>query len=190
MVGIFGKKIGEGEPVFVVAELSANHLQDLDLALKTIEAIKESGADAVKLQTYTVRSPLKHLAVCIRLRRLAVLIRRVLFPHNLGAFGDAGAVVTNYDELAESTRRLGVRGGQDKYNVEHIGYKARIYTLQAGVLLAKLKYIDHFAQKRREIAKIHMGNLKDLDNIKIPYTPSEDYYHTFHQLIYCLNKAW
>ncbi|QID32927.1 pseudaminic acid synthase [Pampinifervens florentissimum] len=53
MIEIGGKRIGEGEPVFVVAELSANHLQDLDLALKTIEAIKESGADAVKLQTYT-----------------------------------------------------------------------------------------------------------------------------------------
>lgn len=53
MIEIGGRRIGEGEPVFVVAELSANHLQDLDLALKTIEAIKESGADAVKLQTYT-----------------------------------------------------------------------------------------------------------------------------------------
>ncbi len=53
MIEIGGRRIGEDEPVFVVAELSANHLQDLDLALKTIEAIKESGADAVKLQTYT-----------------------------------------------------------------------------------------------------------------------------------------
>ncbi len=53
MIEIGGRRIGEGESVFVVAELSANHLQDLDLALKTIEAIKESGADAVKLQTYT-----------------------------------------------------------------------------------------------------------------------------------------
>ncbi|MEN3033690.1 MAG: pseudaminic acid synthase [Aquificaceae bacterium] len=41
------------DKVFIVAELSANHLQDLDLALKTIEAIKKSGADAVKLQSYT-----------------------------------------------------------------------------------------------------------------------------------------
>src|SRR5208282_5102464 len=38
---------------FVIAELSANHLQNFDLAVKTIKAIKESGADAVKLQTYT-----------------------------------------------------------------------------------------------------------------------------------------
>ena len=45
--------IGDGNPTFIVAELSANHLHDYDLALKTIEAAKKSGADAVKLQTYT-----------------------------------------------------------------------------------------------------------------------------------------
>ncbi len=47
------KIIGENYPVFIVAELSANHLQDFNLAVKTIKAMKESGADAVKLQTYT-----------------------------------------------------------------------------------------------------------------------------------------
>ncbi|MCS7284506.1 MAG: N-acetylneuraminate synthase family protein, partial [Hydrogenobacter thermophilus] len=52
-VKIEDKFVGDGQPVFIVAELSANHLQNLDLALKTIEAIKECGADAVKLQTYT-----------------------------------------------------------------------------------------------------------------------------------------
>ncbi|MCS6943350.1 MAG: pseudaminic acid synthase [Geminocystis sp.] len=53
MIEIANRKVGEGLPVFTVAELSANHLQDLNLAMKTIEAIRESGADAVKLQTYT-----------------------------------------------------------------------------------------------------------------------------------------
>ncbi|MHA1937603.1 MAG: pseudaminic acid synthase [Candidatus Thorarchaeota archaeon] len=45
--------IGEDEPVFIVAEISANHLQDYSLAEKTIEAARDAGADAVKLQTYT-----------------------------------------------------------------------------------------------------------------------------------------
>lgn len=49
-----GKKvIGNNQPVFIIAELSGNHLQKFDLAVETIKAIKESGADAVKLQTYT-----------------------------------------------------------------------------------------------------------------------------------------
>jgi pseudaminic acid synthase len=45
--------IGDGQPVFIIAELSGNHLQDFDLAVRTIKAMKDSGADAVKLQTYT-----------------------------------------------------------------------------------------------------------------------------------------
>ncbi len=45
--------IGENYPVFIIAELSANHNQNFDIAVKTIKVIKEAGADAVKLQTYT-----------------------------------------------------------------------------------------------------------------------------------------
>ena len=48
----FGSKIiGQDSPAFIIAELSCNHNQDLNLALKTIDAIKESGADCVKIQT-------------------------------------------------------------------------------------------------------------------------------------------
>ena len=46
-------RVGPGHPVYVVAELSANHNQDFDQAVKIIQAAKDSGADAVKLQTYT-----------------------------------------------------------------------------------------------------------------------------------------
>jgi len=52
-IKIGNKSIGNNHPVFVIAELSANHLQNFDLAVDTIKAMKKSGADAVKLQTYT-----------------------------------------------------------------------------------------------------------------------------------------
>ena len=45
--------IGDGHPAFIIAELSANHMNDYDIAVKTIEAMAKSGADAVKFQTYT-----------------------------------------------------------------------------------------------------------------------------------------
>ena len=48
-----GRRIGAGNPVYVVAEMSANHNQSYDHAVKIIEAAKECGADAIKLQTYT-----------------------------------------------------------------------------------------------------------------------------------------
>ena len=47
------KKIGEKNPTFIIAELSANHMNDFDIAVKTIEAMAQSGADAVKFQTFT-----------------------------------------------------------------------------------------------------------------------------------------
>ena len=52
-IRIGDRTVGDGHPVFIIAELSANHLQKFDLAVDTIRAIKASGADAVKLQTYT-----------------------------------------------------------------------------------------------------------------------------------------
>lgn len=50
---IGNKEIGEDSPTFIIAELSANHMNDFNIAVKTIEAIAESGADAVKFQTFT-----------------------------------------------------------------------------------------------------------------------------------------
>jgi pseudaminic acid synthase len=52
-IEIGGRKIGTGYPTYIVAEMSANHGQDFDQATKIIQAAKEAGADAVKLQTYT-----------------------------------------------------------------------------------------------------------------------------------------
>ena len=48
-----GRRVGPGQPVLIIAELSANHGQDFDQAVRTIRAMKEAGADAVKVQTYT-----------------------------------------------------------------------------------------------------------------------------------------
>jgi pseudaminic acid synthase len=50
---IAGRKVGSGEPVFIIAEMSANHNGSLDEAVRIIRAAKDSGADAIKLQTYT-----------------------------------------------------------------------------------------------------------------------------------------
>lgn len=50
---IANKKIGDNYPTFIIAELSANHMNDFDIAVKTIEAMAEAGADAVKFQTFT-----------------------------------------------------------------------------------------------------------------------------------------
>ena len=52
-IEINGRRIGPGYPVYVVAEMSANHNHDFDRAVEIVRAAKEAGADAIKLQTYT-----------------------------------------------------------------------------------------------------------------------------------------
>ena len=52
-IQIGSHQIGKGHPVYIVAEMSANHLQDYDRAVRILHAAKEAGADAIKLQTYT-----------------------------------------------------------------------------------------------------------------------------------------
>lgn len=109
------------------------------------------------------------------------------FPSkNLGGFGDAGMVSTNDDELDDLIRMLLKHGGKDKYNVNHIGYNARLDTLQAAILLAKLPYIDEFNYRRRNIAELYVNGLQGLDGLIFPiaYRPlptTHCFSHVFHQ---------
>jgi dTDP-4-amino-4,6-dideoxygalactose transaminase len=106
------------------------------------------------------------------------------FPSkNLGAFGDAGMVSTGDEELAELIRMLLKHGGKDKYNVNHIGYNARLDTLQAAVLLAKLKYVDEFNERRKRIAAKYDELLQGMEGLKLPSAASDAqrFGHVFHQ---------
>jgi len=110
------------------------------------------------------------------------------FPSkNLGGFGDGGMVTTNNDRIAELVRMLLRHGGKDKYNVEHVGYNARLDTLQAAIILAKFKYIDEFNERRRKIAEIYNEGLKDLEGLVLPIAlsplPFADNGHVYHQYV-------
>lgn len=101
------------------------------------------------------------------------------FPSkNLGGFGDGGMVATNDIEIAELVRIFLKHGGKDKYNVDHIGYNARLDTIQAAVLLAKIKYVDEFNEKRRKIAEFYNKELAGLDDIILP---AQQFFHVYHQ---------
>ncbi len=115
------------------------------------------------------------------------------FPSkNLGGFGDGGIISTNDDKLAELIRMLLRHGGKDKYNVDHIGYNARLDTIQAAVLLSKIKYIDEFNGRRRHIAEIYTRELSGIDGLILPLsnTQHEDVnvYHQYTVRTSCRDK--
>ena len=89
----------------------------------------------------------------------------------LGGYGDGGAIFTNNNELAEKMRSIRVHGGGlDKYDNIRLGLNGRLDTLQAAILIEKLKIFDEEISKRNEIAKIYSNNLSS--NFISPYIPN------------------
>jgi dTDP-4-amino-4,6-dideoxygalactose transaminase len=97
---------------------------------------------------------------------------------NLGALGDAGAVTTNDDELANTIRALGNYGSKKKYVCDYQGYNSRLDEIQAAVLSVKLKYLDQDNQSRREVAKYYMKHIHHSD-ISLPRITDWES-HVFH----------
>lgn len=80
---------------------------------------------------------------------------------NLGALGDAGAVTTNDDELAQTIRALGNYGSHKKYENLYQGVNSRLDEIQAAMLRVKLKQLDGETQRRREIAAAYNSGIKN-----------------------------
>lgn len=78
---------------------------------------------------------------------------------NLGALGDAGAVTTNDDDLAQTLRTLRNYGSQQKYLNIHQGVNSRLDELQAAMLSVKLKYLDAETRARQAIAKRYLSEI-------------------------------
>ena len=90
---------------------------------------------------------------------------------NLGAFGDAGAVTTNDADLAERIRILGNYGSIIKYQHEMKGFNSRLDELQAAILRVKLRKLDEWNVRRREIADCYLKGLADIQGLILPYVP-------------------
>ena len=99
---------------------------------------------------------------------------------NLGAYGDAGMVVTNNKEIAEKIKLLRNHGRiTKKYEHEIEGYSSRLDNLQAAILRVKLRHLNKWNNMRRENAKKYNELLSNIDGIITPY--EADYAkHVYH----------
>jgi dTDP-4-amino-4,6-dideoxygalactose transaminase len=90
---------------------------------------------------------------------------------NLGAYGDAGAIITNDNNLAQKLRILRDHGSATKYEHVEIGYNARIDAMQAAILSVKLRQIEAWTERRRQHASAYTQALASLPGV---ITPAED----------------
>ncbi len=92
----------------------------------------------------------------------------------LGCYGDGGAVLTDDDDLADLARSIRVHGkGTGKYNNIRIGLNARLHTLQASVLLAKLAVFPEEIKARQKVAQRYSEGLAGSSVIKVPFIPAQ-----------------
>jgi dTDP-4-amino-4,6-dideoxygalactose transaminase len=87
---------------------------------------------------------------------------------NLGAYGDAGAVVTSSPDLARHVRLLGNHGSEVRYHHEVVGWNSRLDTLQAVVLRAKLSRLAAWNAERRVAAARYTERLRSLETVGLP----------------------
>lgn len=101
---------------------------------------------------------------------------------NLGALGDAGAVTTKDDTLAQTIRALANYGSHVKYENKYKGLNSRLDEIQAAFLSVKLKYIDEENAYRRMVAKRYISEIKNT-SILLPQSPEDENEHVWHLFV-------
>ncbi|MET4445550.1 dTDP-4-amino-4,6-dideoxygalactose transaminase [Bradyrhizobium sp. GM2.2] len=91
---------------------------------------------------------------------------------NLGAMGDAGAVVTNDSALAEHMTRLARHGGVVKHRHDIEGINSRLDGMQAAILSAKLPHLEAWTEARQKAASVYDAGLKQIEDLKVPQVAS------------------
>jgi len=107
---------------------------------------------------------------------------------NLGAYGEAGAVLTNDDQLATNLKMLREHGQSEKYCHQTFGHNYRMEGIQGAVLGIKLKYLAEWTEARRGVAEKYRELLGDLDDIKLPME-MPNVKHVYHLFVIQVNNS-
>lgn len=109
------------------------------------------------------------------------------FPSkNLGAYGDAGAIFTNDDELAAKLKMVANHGQSKRYYHDVVGCNSRLDTIQAAILNIKLRHLDTYIQKRNRAAEFYNNAFAGNPKIITPTTAKYSN-HVYHQYTLVLN---
>lgn len=100
---------------------------------------------------------------------------------NLGAMGDAGAITTNDAQLADRIRVLRNYGSRVKYYNEVKGFNSRLDEMQAALLRIKLRKLDEWNKRRRQVAEHYLQTLEGAPDLTLPYVPegADPIWHLF-----------
>lgn len=107
---------------------------------------------------------------------------------NLGAFGDAGIVISKNQELIEKVKKLRNYGQSKKYYHDGKGFNRRLDGLQAAILRVKLPHLEEWNESRRESAKKLIDRLKDVGDLELPII-EEGNKHTYHLFVIMTNNS-
>ena len=99
---------------------------------------------------------------------------------NLGAYGDAGAIFTNHDDLAAKLRMIANHGQGQRYHHQMIGCNSRLDSIQAAILGVKLKYLTKYSAARQTAAAFYDKAFQEIDWMQSP-TRQHNSTHVFHQ---------
>jgi len=168
------------------------HLFGKTLDLKRLEDIKKKyGISIIEDNAQAIGSVWHDGQTAIKFAGTAGDMGTISFfpTKNLGAYGDAGMVVTNDEKLAQRIKKLRVHGAAKRYYHEEIGYNSRIDEVQAAILRIKLKHLDSWIEKRLTIAKNYQKLFQDsgLDEFITYPEYFADRSHVYHQYVITLS---
>jgi sialic acid synthase SpsE len=145
-IPVEGRRIGENEPTFIIAEAACNHLCRMDLAIEMIDKACDAGADAIKFQTYKAEKLVTNTAVAFWGDEK---ISQLEYYKRLDRFGKK-----EYDELFNYARERGIIGFSSPFDAESVDMLAEISMPVfkiASCEIPNLKFLEYVAKQGKPI---------------------------------------
>lgn len=168
-VGQVKNKITSNTKAIIAVDLFGN--------VSDIDAIKELGIKVIEDAAQSTGAVYKDKVV----GSIADITCHSFYPtKNLSCWGDAGAVTTDDSNIAQQIKQLRDHGQVAKFNVQSIGWNARMDTIHAEVLYRKLIHLDKWNAMRRQFAQWYNFEFSDL--VQVPYA-NQHSLHVYHQYV-------